>query len=106
MDEDGKLESFALFTGDDDEETASAYLDLAGQMILERRYPLTADRTGLEVPARYDGLQVELAVALWARRGAEGEIEHDENGVARKYEGIGRYLARVVPCIGYEDGAR
>lgn len=106
MTDDDKLAKFVLVTGESDEELARLYLERAEQAVLERRYPLTEDRSMLSMPARYDGLQIDIAVAMWARRGAEGESEHAENGVNRVYEHAESYLKRVVPCIGYEDGAR
>lgn len=106
MTDDDKLARFVLVTGESDEDMSRSYLDHAAQAILERRYPLTEDRSMLSLPARYDALQVDIAVAMWARRGAEGESEHAENGVNRVYEHAESYLRRVVPCIGYEDGAR
>lgn len=106
MTDNEKSARFALVTGEGDSDMAAAYLDTAAAMILERRFPLTESRDALEVPVRYDGLQVDIAVALWARRGAEGESAHSENGISRTYDPVEDYLKRVVPCIGYEDGER
>lgn len=35
---------------------------------------------------RWNELQVQIAVFLWNKQGAEGEKEHVENGVSRYYE--------------------
>ncbi len=61
-----------------------AYLDLAGQKILNRAYPY--DDTVTEVPRRYGVLQCEIAAYLLNKRGAEGEVSHTENGIVRVYE--------------------
>lgn len=61
----------------------SVYLEDAASAILQRRYPFG-------VPAvydisQYDMLQCKLAARYFLRRGAEGEIMHNENGVNRTY---------------------
>lgn len=61
------------------------YLDLAGQKILNRMYPFKEDYTGLEVPARYDSIQLKIANYMLNKRGAEGQIQHIENGIHRNY---------------------
>ena len=61
------------------------YLDIAGQKILNRMYPFKTDYTGLEVPERYDMMQLNIAQYLYNKRGAEGEIQHIENGIHRNY---------------------
>ena len=60
------------------------YLRLAGDKILMRLYPY--DDTKHDVPLRYGMLQVEIACYLYNRRGAEGETNHNENGINRAYE--------------------
>lgn len=61
------------------------YLELAGQKILNKMYPFKEDYEGLEVPARYDGIQLKIANYMLNKRGAEGEIQHIENGIHRNY---------------------
>lgn len=76
------------------------YLELAGQKILNRMYPFKEDYTDVEVPARYDAIQLKIANYMLNKRGAEGQIQHIENGVHRNYgsadipDGM---LAEVVP---------
>lgn len=73
----------------DDNETPDAvllaYLDAAKQKILNRMYPYKEDYTGLDVPERYDMVQLNIAVYMLNKRGAEGEIQHIENGIHRNY---------------------
>ena len=61
------------------------FLELAGQKILNRMYPYKDDYTGLEVPARYDSIQLKIANYMLNKRGAEGQIQHIENGIHRNY---------------------
>lgn len=78
----------------------SLYLELAGQKILNRMYPFKDDYTGLEVPDRYAMAQLKIANYMLNKRGAEGQIQHIENGIHRNYgaadipDGM---LAEIVP---------
>ena len=51
----------------------------AETMILNKMYPFGYP-DGTEVPARYERLQIKLAVELYNQRGAEGQSSHSENG--------------------------
>ena len=68
-----------------DEETLSDYLDIAGFKILNRMYPYKTDYGGLTVPDRYAHIQLNVACYLLNKRGAEGQIQHIENGIHRNY---------------------
>ena len=61
------------------------YLGIAGQKILNKMYPYKTDYTGLDVPDRYSMMQINIASYLYNRKGAEGEIQHIENGIHRNY---------------------
>ena len=61
------------------------YLDVAAQKILNRMYPFRESYEGLEVPDRYAMIQLNIAVYMINKRGAEGEIQHIENGIHRNY---------------------
>lgn len=65
----------------------SVYLDLAKQRILNRMYQFRTDAEyeKLDVPDKYLMTQLNIAVYLLNKRGAEGEIQHIENGVHRNY---------------------
>lgn len=63
------------------------YLDIAGNKILNRMYPFGIEE-GKSVPGCYQFLQCELASRLFLRRGAEGEIAHNENGLSRTYGSV------------------
>ena len=66
------------------DDVLNAYLNIAGRKIINRAYPY--DDTITEVPNRYGCLQCEIATYLLNKRGAEGEVSHNENGINRTYE--------------------
>ena len=69
----------------DGEDVLSVYLDLAGHKILNRMYPFKDDFTGVSVPDRYAYIQIKVAAYMLNKRGAEGEVQHIENGIHRNY---------------------
>lgn len=71
-------------TGETNDDVLTSYLDDAAQAILNHVYPFRDDVT--EVPAKYQRRQIEIAVYLLNKRGAEGETVHKENGTDRTYE--------------------
>lgn len=79
----------------------SAYLPLAKHYILVTRHPFSSDADSEAWETRYDHLHCEIAAAMFARRGSEGEIRHDENGVDREWatsSSVPKALSqRIVP---------
>ena len=70
-----------------DYDTVVCYLDFAKSKILDRLFPLKDyDPETTEIPEKYDNLQIEIAIYLLNKRGAEGETSHSENGTSRIYE--------------------
>lgn len=75
-----------MMDGDDtDEGILSVYLEIARCQILNRMYPYKEDYEDLAVPDRYAMIQLKVASYLLNKRGAEGEIQHIENGIHRNY---------------------
>lgn len=77
------------------------YLDIAKQKILDRLYPF--DNTKLIIPTRYELKQMEIAQYLYLKRGAEGQVTHNENGINRTYENadVPESLMRgIIPYCG------
>lgn len=77
-----------------------SYLTIAGEKIIKRAYPY--DETVTEVPRRYGVLQCEIAMYLLNKRGAEGEIAHNENGVNRTYASADvpeSLMGEVIPHV-------
>ena len=96
-----KIKLAKAMSGEADEDTVSAYLSLAGDKICRRAYPF--DPTVTEVPAQYQFLQVEIAVYLLNKRGAEGQTGHTENGISRSYESgdvPASMMRQVIPMAG------
>ena len=58
-------------------------LESAKAVILSRRFPF-GDYPA-EIEDRYKDLQIRIAVEMFSKRGAEGEVMHSENGVSRTY---------------------
>ena len=65
-------------------------IESAKNAILERRYPFhdwpVDDNGDAKVETRYLDLQFRIAMDLYNKIGAEGEMAHSENGVSRSYE--------------------
>jgi hypothetical protein len=104
MDDSEKLFELRVLTDVDDEDfVLLSYLNLAARKILNRLYPYRNDVDGLQVPKRYEGLQLEIAAYLMQKRGAEGEIQHIENGIHRNYRDpdvSDDMLSEIVPLVG------
>jgi len=102
MTEAEKLEALKAIVGGSDTDTVlSTYLMLAGKKIINKAYPY--DSTVTTVPSRYDTLQVEIAAYMLNKRGAEGQLQHTENGVQRTYENAdvpASMLKSVTPHVG------
>lgn len=90
----------SVLTGETNETILLTFLDLAASKILEKCYPYRRDKR--EVPAIYHATQLEIAVYLLNKRGAEGETSHSENGISRSYESASvpdSMLKGVVPHV-------
>ena len=87
MTREQKIMCLSKLIGDDTEEEdiLGIYLDIAGDKILNRMYQYRESYEGLEVPDRYAMIQLNVASYLLNKRGAEGEIQHIENGIHRNY---------------------
>lgn len=92
------LEILTARTGVTDTTLLEAYLADAAQAIINKAYPF---KTGIEtVPEKYQRLQVEIAVYLVGKMGAEGQTMHIENGIHRTYESASipnSMLKAVIP---------
>jgi hypothetical protein len=81
-------------------------LESAKFAILSRRYPFgefPVDTIGTPVlENRYLDLQVRIAVYLYNKMGAEGQIAHSENSISRTYESSDipeSLLRQVTPFV-------
>lgn len=83
---------------DVDDTIGNDLLDAAYDIIMQRRFPYEDWPDELE--QRYWGLQIRIAVDLFNKSGAEGEMSHSENGVSRTYgaENVSTdLLAEIIP---------
>ena len=104
MTNEEKITSLAALISPDtaDEALLATYITLSEGIVLNRRYPF-GPPAGAKVPAQYEHIQLQIALELFAKRGAEGQMEHDENGIARKYESADispTLLKRITPLVG------
>lgn len=81
-----------------DTDVLSVYLDQAKEKILNKRYPFGTELQDVE--KQYEYLQLELTIALYNKRGGEGEKEHSENGVGRKYRTPAEILQEIPSMVG------
>lgn len=79
-----KVEMVEVMTKGFDRALIHAYLGIAGSKICRKAYPYHSQKT--TVPEEYDYLQVEIAVYLLNKRGAEGEISYSDGATTRTYE--------------------
>ena len=76
-------------------------LESAKAVILSRRFPFGEPPT--EIEERYKDLQIRIAVEMFNKIGAEGEIAHSENGVSRSYSSASvseELLREITPKAG------
>ena len=79
--------------------TIAVYLNFACGAMLKRLYPLHPNKTAEDIPACYETDQCELAARYFLRRGGQGEINHEENGVNRQWASVddADILDRLTP---------
>lgn len=95
------LERLKLRTGEKDENILFDCLESAKRGILARRFPYHEWPKNL--PDQYLDLQFRIAMDLYNKIGAEGQISHSENGIARTWESSWiskQLLSEVVPLAG------
>lgn len=111
------LERLKLRTEEPNEAILLDCMESAKHAILERRFPyrdyptrkvkkLLGDSVIEEeetyVEPRYEDLQFRMALDLYNKTGAEGQLAHSENGVSRSYESSWiseQLLGEVTPYV-------
>lgn len=78
------IERIKLLAEEKDDMTIETYLDITKEHILSKAFPFK-DHSEMEVPSKYHSIWIEATVFLLNKRGAEGEVKHDENGISRTY---------------------
>ena len=104
MTHEEKIERLAVLISPDTAETEllSALVEQAEGIVLNRRYPFGPPE-GATVPSAYEHIQMQIAVELFSKMGAEGQTAHKENGIDRSYESADispSLLKRIVPVCG------
>lgn len=101
------LDRLRLKTGESDVEMLYDLLETAKYAILARRFPFadyqTDDDGNVGLESRYLDLQYRMALDLYNKMGAEGQLSHSENGVSRAYESSwisAQLLEEVTPFVG------
>lgn len=77
-------------------------LEQSEGIVLNRRYPFGAPE-GAELSALHEQIQLRIAVELFSKMGAEGQLAHSENGISRTWEAgdVSPSLLRlIVPVCG------
>lgn len=77
-------------------------LEQSEGIILNRRYPFGAPE-GAVLSAMHEQIQLRVAVEMFSKMGAEGQTEHAENGITRKWEAADvspSLLRTIVPVCG------
>ena len=99
-----KIERLAVLISPDtaSNDLLSYLLEQSEGIILNRRYPFGAPEDATLSPFQ-QLLQIRIAVELFGKMGAEGQTEHDENGIRRKWEAADvspSLLRQIVPMCG------
>lgn len=95
------LERLKLRTGELDETLLIDCITSAKNAILARRFPY--QEWPETVPAQYVDLEFRIAMDLYNKIGAEGQLSHSENGVSRTWESSWvskQLLSEVTPLVG------
>ena len=84
------------------DELLSILVEQAEGIVLGRRYPFGAPAQAT-VPHQYEHIQLQIALELFSKMGAEGQTAHSENGINRSFESADvspTLLRRIVPVCG------
>ena len=104
MTNEQKIEKLKVLISPDDasSDLLSYLLEQSEGIVLNRRYPFGAPE-GASLSALHEQIQLRIAVELFSKMGAEGQLSHSENGVSRSWEAgdvSPSLLKLIVPCVG------
>lgn len=104
MTNEEKIEKLAVLISPDtaSDDLLLYLLEQSEGIILNRRYPFGAPE-GASVTQQYEQIQLRIAVELFTKMGAEGQTQHQENGVNRTWEAgdvSPSLLRQIVPVCG------
>ena len=101
-----KLARLKILIGidDDSEDTLlSEYLAINEERIYSKMYRVSGYPDELEVPQKYESIQIEASMIDYFIQGAENEERHDENSISRTFKyssGLELIEARVISVVG------
>lgn len=107
MTEDQMVVALRSMSDERDSDALRTYLAIAGSKIVQRMYPFGSDKT--EVPEKYHYTQLEIALYLLNKRGADYQTAHDENGIKRTYGSAdvpAELLRTITPMASVIGGKR
>lgn len=104
MTNEQKIEKLKVLIAPDNasDELILHLLEQAEGICLNRRYPFGAPE-GATLSALHEQIQLRIAAELFSKMGAEGQTEHAENGINRKWEAADvspSLLRTIVPVCG------
>lgn len=104
MTNEEKIKRLAVLISPDtaDTELLTLLVDQAEGIVLNKRYPFGVP-AGVTVPSVYEHIQLQIAVELFSKMGAEGQTAHSENGISRTFEAADvspSLLRRIIPICG------
>jgi hypothetical protein len=104
MTDNEKLSRLAVLISPDtaSEDLLKYLLEQAEGIVLNRRYPFGVPEAAT-VERRFEHIQLQIAVELFSKMGAEGQKEHDENGIKRTWEAADvspSLVRRITPVVG------
>lgn len=102
MTDETKLALVQSMTDETSTDVISAFLSMAGDAVCNYVDPYKSCKPE-DILDRYSGVQVRVAAYFLNKRGADGELTHSENGVARTYEAgdiPASLLRELVPMCG------
>lgn len=104
MTNEEKITRLAVLISPDtaDTELLGALIEQAEGIVLNKRYPFGTPENAT-VPSVYEHIQLQIAVELFSKMGAEGQTAHNENGINRTYEAADvspSLLRRIIPVCG------
>ena len=79
-----KLKGLLEITDDSEDMLLDVILEQATSVVLQRLFPYDDSKT--DIPTRYQYKVLEIAVYLYNKRGAEGQLAHKETDISRTYE--------------------
>lgn len=104
MDINEKKERLAVLISPDtaSDELLSYLLEQAEGIVLNKRYPFGIPE-GAKLSAFHEQIQIRIALELFSKMGAEGQLSHSENGVSRTWEAAdvsSSLLRQIIPVCG------